>query len=395
MNRFMRAGTGLLLVAIFGLSLYGFQCSSPNVTGGKLYLQQYEQSKDVKKLEMAIESFQKEINTNPANAEAWYWMGLTYGLKKDYLKLQESWAKSLQAGQSMKNDIDSRSPGVVREAIYQGQTTLQKAQIKKDKSLYQDAANYFKAANLLIPDTSAKYYGFYNYALTQLNLGNNSEAMAAFQQQLKSFPIPGAYKLMGDLTINEGLELKKAGDEAKAKDKFNSAITLLEQGTTKFPENSDLNQSYLNALVLSGRAQEAAPKIKAFADGNPKDKMSQYAYGTLCLETKDFEPATQYLEKAIQIDGKFENAIYNVAIAYLKWGLKIQTDNQGKEEGRQSNEHKALFQKATDHAKKLIEMKPDDTMYLELMAKLYTAVGNAAEAQKCYEKLDALKSKQK
>ena len=47
-------GAGLIL------STLGFQCASPNITGGKMYYQQYMNSKDTTKLNLAFEMFQKE-----------------------------------------------------------------------------------------------------------------------------------------------------------------------------------------------------------------------------------------------------------------------------------------------------------------------------------------------
>ncbi len=395
MNRSMRAGSLLLLITVIGISTMGFQCSSPNVTGGKLYIQQYDQSKDVKKLDLAIESFQKELNQNPNSAEAWYWIGLANGLKKDYLKLQEAWTKSLALGPVMKSEIESRAPGVVREAIYQGQNTLQKAQIKKDKALYTDAANYFLAANRLLPDTAAKFYGFYNFALAQLNLGDQALAVSSLEEQVKRFPMAGAYKLLGDLIMNEGQTLNKENKTDQAKEKFTRALTVLEAGSTAFPENADISGSLLSAYIMTGRAQEARVKFKSFADANPKDRNAQYAFGTLCLETKDYDNAVAYLDKAITIDGKYENALYNISVSYFRWGIKVRDEAQAKDDMNVGTAYKDIILKAVPYATKLNEIKVDDQAYVDLLAKIFASVGDANKAKEWFEKLDKLKATQK
>ena len=76
----------------------GFQCSSPNITSGKLYLQQYQQSKNQEKLDKALEAFTKETQEKPNSAEGWYWLGHVYAEKKQYKKLQESWEKAQSLG---------------------------------------------------------------------------------------------------------------------------------------------------------------------------------------------------------------------------------------------------------------------------------------------------------
>ena len=98
MKQFSLMRSALVAAVLFGLATMGFQCSSPNITSGKLYLQQYQSSKNKEKLEKAQEAFDKEITEKPNSAEGWYWIGHVYAEKKEYGKLQEAWSKAQQLG---------------------------------------------------------------------------------------------------------------------------------------------------------------------------------------------------------------------------------------------------------------------------------------------------------
>ena len=68
----MKQPTVLILIMLFlsALSFTGFQCGSAESTSAKLYIQRGD-------LEAAEASLKKEVDKNPANAEAWWLLGHT------------------------------------------------------------------------------------------------------------------------------------------------------------------------------------------------------------------------------------------------------------------------------------------------------------------------------
>ena len=150
----------LLTLVLVGMATMGFQCSSPNITSGKLYLQQYQSSKNKEKLDKAEEAFRKEVEQKPNSSEGWYWLGHVYAEKKEYRSLQESWAKAEKLGGKSNAEIDQYRVSYWGQAFNPGANTLKKAQIAKNAKLYGEAAEAFEAATLLQADSSSKYNAY-------------------------------------------------------------------------------------------------------------------------------------------------------------------------------------------------------------------------------------------
>jgi len=382
-----------LAVCMIVLSTTGFQCSSPNITSGKMYFQQYQSSKDTSKLNLAIDMFQKEVNEKPNSAEGWYWLGFTSGLKKDYTRLQQSWKVSKSLGPQMASEIETNTPYFWQQAYIQGTTSYKKAGLKKDKSLYQDAAAMLTAAAALSPATTARYDAFIILAYAHMQAGNDAQAVAALEEQNRRKPHPEAFRLLGQMKVNEANRLKQSGKTAESGAAYDEAITYLNGAVAKFPENSDLNQELLNAYVSAGRIVEAKEKFKNFADSNPLDKMAQYAYGTVLLETKEYEAAATYLQKAVDIDPKFENAVYNSCVAHLRWGIRTRDEESSANPEKQPTAYKAVLERALPNLKSLLALKADALPNWELAGKIYASLGLSTEAQEAYKKADALRDK--
>src|ERR1035437_4907767 len=65
-----------------------FDCSSAQITGAKLYIQQ-------KQYDKAKETLLKEVADNPLSDEAWYLLGGLYGQDGDYVKMVQDYDKSI------------------------------------------------------------------------------------------------------------------------------------------------------------------------------------------------------------------------------------------------------------------------------------------------------------
>ncbi|MDH7514585.1 MAG: tetratricopeptide repeat protein [Bacteroidota bacterium] len=382
-----------VVFALVLLATTGFQCSSPNITSGKMYFQQYQNSRDTAKLNLAIEAFQREVTEKPNSAEGWYWLGFAYGIKKDYIRLEQAWKKSKSLGPAMASEISNNTPYFWQQAYLQGTTTYKKAGLKKDKSLFREAAETLQAAGALAPDTSAKYEAFIIEAYARLQAGDEEGAVKALEKQNMHKPHPEAHRFLGQLMVTKANRLKNEGKTKEAENAYSEAINYLNTAVLSFPNHSELNQEMLNAYVAAGRIVEAKERFHAFADNNPKDKMAQYAYGTVLLETKEYEAAAGYLQKAIDLDPKFENALYNSCVAYLRWGIKVRDEESAANPEKQPVKYKQILEKALPNLKTLLEMKPDVLANWELAGKIYASLGMTNEAEEAYRKADELRSK--
>lgn len=394
MKRYSSLGMALVIVASLSLGTMGFQCSSPNITSGKLYYQQYQNSKDPAKLDAALQAFEKEAQEKPNSAEAWYWIGMMHGEMKQFLKLHESWEKSKSLGEATKKDIAQNTQYFWGQAFNTGASTFKKAQIKKDAKLYQEAAETFRAATLLMPDSSAKYGGYINYAFALMAQDKYDEAIVPLEEQLRRHPNADAYRALASIYTDKARLLKKDEKTAEANAMYDKAIATLNEAMIKFPDDADLNQELLNTYIAAGRLLEATPKFKEFAEKNPSDKSAQYAFGTVLLEAKDFEQAVVYLKRAAAIDPGFDNAHYNICVAYLRWGVKVRDDEETQKK-EDVSAYKGIIQNALPSLETLLKSKPDVPANWDLAGKIYASLGMTKEAQAAYEKLDALRKEGK
>lgn len=381
----------LVATVLIGLSTMGFQCSSPNITSGKLYLQQYQSSKNQEKLDKAQEAFEKEITEKPNSAEGWYWIGHVHAEKREYGKLQEAWSKAKQLGGKTTQEIENYRLSYWGQAFNHGANTFKKAQLTKSDALYKEAAETFGAAVMLEPDSSAKYNAYVYQAFALMGMGDTEAAREPLAKQIEENPTAEAYSALGQLMVMDANAAKKAGDTEGATAKYDEALTLLNRAIADFPENPDLNNELLNTYIAADRVKEAVEKFKTYADSNPKDAGAQYAAGTALLQINEYEDAATYLERALNIDPENASALYNVAVAYLRWGANVRSADDSTDPDAKQTDFKSIIKKAIPFLQKLVEMQPDVASNWDLAGKIYATIGMTKEAEDAYNKADALR----
>ena len=381
----------MLTLVLVGMATMGFQCSSPNITSGKLYLQQYQSSKNKEKLDKAEEAFQKEVTQKPNSSEGWYWLGHVYAEKKEYRQLQESWAKAEKLGGKSTAEIDQYRVLYWGQSFNYGANTLKKAQIAKNAKLYEQAAEAFEAATLLQADSSAKYNAYVYLAFSLMGMEKFDEAKAPLQKQIDTNPSPEAYSALGQLMGIEANTLKKDGKEEAAAAKYDETLTLLNRAITDFPNNADLNNELLNTYIAADRVTEAVDKFSSYADNNPKDASAQYAAGTAMLQVKKYEEATGFLARAVALEPQNASALYNLCVGYLRWGIGIRDADDSTDPDATQKDYKTIIEKSLPHMKSLLDIQPDNASNWDLAGKIYATIGMTKEAQEAYEKADELR----
>lgn len=380
----------LLAIVLVGMATMGFQCSSPNITSGKLYLQQYQQSKSPDKLDKALESFTKETVEKPNSAEGWYWLGHVHAEKKQYAKLQESWSKAQSLGGKVTEDINQYRIAYWGQAFNHGANTMKKAQIKKDQALYAEAAEAFEAATKLQPDSSAKYNAYVYLAYALMGMDRLEAAVAPLDEQLKRNPTAEAYSARGQMLTREASNLKAAGKTDEANKKYSESIDLLNRATADFPDNTELNNELLNAYIAANRVTEAVTKFQNYAEKNSGEVSAQYAAGTALLQVSKFEDAVKYLERASTLEPKNTSVLYNLTVAYLRWGISIRDKNNENPDAPPAD-YKSIVSKAVPNVQRLCEIEPDNAVNWDLAGKVYASAGMTKEAADAYKKADELR----
>ena len=138
----------LLIVTGIALAIQFFGCGSVDFETAKLYIKQGKYNE-------ALPYLEKEVNKNPNNYEAWYWLGETKGMLKDYVGMNEAFERSLKISDKMAEDI--------RRTRYRyWGTHINNAipYIKEDDPNlrdYRKALDEYRMAVMAWPDTSLTY----------------------------------------------------------------------------------------------------------------------------------------------------------------------------------------------------------------------------------------------
>ncbi|MDT3696333.1 MAG: tetratricopeptide repeat protein [Ignavibacterium sp.] len=368
---------------MFSLVFVGYQCGSTEITSARLYIQQ-------KNWDKAIDVLQKEITKNPKSDEGFYLMGYVYGEKGSFSDMVQNYDKSLALSKNFeKNIIDSRkyfwaqsfNKGV---GLYQRgvkTTNSDSAQVFFDKSIAE-----FHSAILIEPDSGDTYK---NLAFVYLSKGDNDAAVDPLKKLIEKEKALDGYKFLGEIYYVNGTNLKNQGEDAKAKEEFNKAISVLEEGLKQYPNHSDLLLTLSNAYIGADRTNEAIEPFKKGVESDPQNKYYRYNYGVLLLGIEDFAGAEEQFKKAVEIDPEYDNAIYNLGVTYLKWGTYL--NKKADEEGKVSDEYKAKYQLALPYLEKAVQMKEATAQTWELLGRVYSVLGMQEEAANAFKKADEMR----
>lgn len=252
----------------------------------------------------------------------------------------------------------------------------------------------FESATVIEPDSAAT---FKNLAFVYLAGGETNKAIEPLKKLINLEKSEDGYKYLGELYYDQGtneknkyLTSKDPQDSLKAQEDFNNAIQVLEKGKADFPNNGDILLTLSNAYISAGKVDVAINAFKEGVEKDPNNQYYRYNYGVLLLGKNDFEDAVEQFKKAIDIAPDYQNAIYNLAVTYVKWGTAINKENEDK--GIMDNtQYKDKFQQALPYLEKSVQLEPKNAIVWDLLGKVYSVLGMENDAQNAFNKADALR----
>ncbi len=381
--------TSLSALLIF-LSFTAFQCASTELTSAKLYIQQ-------KKYDKAQEVLQKEIQKNPQSDEGHYLLGHLYGEQANYAKMNEHFAKSLETSNRFAENIKSYRQNYWANEFNKGVNLYNRAgkvtSQDSSKNYFLKASDAFRNAVIIMPDSSASYQ---NLSFTLRRAGEDEKAVQIFEDLNKTNKSAATSKMLADNYLYVGQKFMdsykengNAQDSVKAMSYFNNAVTMLEEETKNNPNDNDLLVLLSSAYISAKKTDVALNTFKAVVEKNPENAQFRYNYGVLLLEAKDFTGSVEQFEKAIEIDPKFESALYNLSVAYLRWGSELR--NKAEENKTTDPAANQKFEGAMQSLERLVEINPNEVAYWETLAKVYALLGKNDQAKDAFDKADSLR----
>ena len=380
----------IALFILGGLVFSGFQCSSTEMTSAKLYIQQ-------KNYDKALEALKKEVEKNPKSDEGWYYMGVVYGEKEQYDNLIESFDKSLSVSKKFETNINDSKRYFWANLFNKGVGLFQRGTSTENadsaKIFYDKSIQAFEFAVRMQPDSASTYK---NLAFVYMNTQQYDKAIPALEKLIEKDKAIDGYRFLGEIHYNKGTLAKSRYAETKAVDdslqylkNFNQAISVLEEARRLYPNDSDILLLLSNSYIAANKIDVAIDAFKAGVLQDPGNKYYRYNYGVLLLGSGSFTEASEQFSKAVEIDPSYQNAIYNLAVTYVRWGTAI--NKEAEEKAETNPEGKKKYEMALPYLEKVVEMDPQNAAIWELLGRVYTVLGMQDDASEAFKKADSLR----
>jgi tetratricopeptide (TPR) repeat protein len=375
---------------LLGIMFLGFQCSSTELNSAKLYIQQ-------KNWDKALESLKADVEKNPKSDEGYYLMGTVYSELDKTEEMIDAFNNSLAISDKFADKISEYKAYQWANNYNKGVSLFQRGNKTEDKDsskmFYDMAIDAYNKAAILEPDSGLT---FRNLAFVYLTTGKTEESIEPLKRLIELEKAEEGYQYLGEvyytLGANKMNEFKNSGnkeDSIKAIDYYNKGIAVLEEGLKKYPENTDMLNYKTQSYIGANRIEEALNSAKAQEEKQPDNAVYHYNYGVLLLNVENYEQAEQQLLKAVEINPNYENAIYNLAVTYVKWGTAL--NKEAEAQGVLSEDYKQKYQKALPYLEKVVEKDQKNAQIWELLGKVYSVLGMTEDANNAFKKADELK----
>lgn len=379
----MKRVMSIILLFSIVLGFSAFQCSSTELTSAKLYIQQKNYAK-------AAEALQKEVEKNPKSDEGFYLLGFIQGEQGNIKEMLDSFEKSSAISNKFAAKVDESKKYHWADGFNKGVHTFNKASKYGDtdsaKTIFEEAIVKFNNAIMCQPDSADTYK---NLAFAYINMGDRDAAVEPYKKVVELTKAEDAYVQLADLYLQKGLELQSEGDSTAATEKFESTIATLEEAKKLYPNNGDILLLLSNSYIAANQLDVAKDAFKEGVDKEPENKFYRYNYGSLLLNAGELEEAAVQLEKALEIDPEYENAIYNLAVTNVKWGAVIREKMEA--EDNVTDAYKEKFQNALPLLEKYLTVKEEEGAVWDLLGKVYANLGMADKSKEAFEKADLYK----
>lgn len=362
----------------------------PNVTGAKLYIQQ-------NKLDKALRVLLKEVEqVNPKNEDAWYLLGYIYARQEQYDKMVEAFDKAVELKPKFRKENKgvkiSKDSGTEFHSKFGADMIKQMVwgkSFNKGVKFFNDALNAptdslrtayfeqaalgFKAAGMIQPDSSMS---FRNMAAAYMNLGKYEESISPLKVALERNPRDNEIKtLLAQVYMASG--------------KDSLAMPMFEQLWADGVHSEEVADFLARGHMKAGDMDGAQAIYKEAIEANPNNYNFRYNYGTILLESKDYDAAIEQLTKAYEFSPESADINYNLGAAYLNRGV---AKREALPEDSQDKAYVEDFRLALPYLEKSTKINPDDTNTWFALGRIAGQLDKIALAGYAFSKGEPTKS---
>ncbi len=259
-------------------------------------------------------------------------------------------------------------------------------------------------------DDKAEFNQIKYFAGMTANLAGESAQSKALLNELydDGYDDPDLYKALYDATINDDEE-KAMKIMAEGKEKISAKLAKIDRNdaeneaeiTRLEAANTGLLFSEINYYLGKGQLEVLETKLKQAIEKEP-DNISLYStlgkvYDDLYQQKDEqdyFDKAKNYYEKAIEIDGKYLNAVYNLGALYFNKAASLSKKMNDTADMKLYNELKgqvdSMFGSALPYFLQAEGIDGSDRNTLIALKELYANTDKLDKATEYKKKIEAL-----
>jgi tetratricopeptide (TPR) repeat protein len=323
----------LFAMLLIGLMTQGFQCGSPDFTGAKVQ----EQNRNYPE---AARLYEKEVQKNPANFEAWFRLGRVRGMElNDYAGMNQAFRESEKLSNVYSNDIRALRMHFWVQYINSGVTNKNHAS-KDSMEYYDKAIQDYKTANAAWPDTSITYLYLAGAYKGKDDLDSTIVYLTKMWDADRD---KESYKSVGRIYVQQGLDKKEKFKTANAeKLKLQKNLKEIDKGSYK----GDVTQAF-------GQPDSPPKKVKK----DPKKEEWIYSKYSLTFTLEGERVINRKIDKPIDL--QIDSTSYFAAVVY--------------------------FNKAVSIFEEIKKIDPKDNENLNLLLQAYYEADRTVEATKTFK----------
>ncbi len=183
--------------------------------------------------------------------------------------------------------------------------------------------------------------------------------------------------------------------------KNDEALTIIEKGLAKFPNNAKLKEYQGTALYASGKTDQFMQNLKDQLAKNPNDATNWYNLGV--LQSKNTETSNEAIasfQKAIELKPDFANAYQNLVYTVIGDDEKAVNEINALRKTKPDDATKLIearkerFNKALPYGEKWLQAMPNDLTAVQTLRDIYNTTRNTAKANEMKAKEAELQAKQ-
>jgi len=326
----------LLVTGIVFALIAGCSGGNPNVSAAQDALDAGNPDGALSSIETALEQDSANVEAYQLKAQILRQMADTTMSPDEYKELyrraRQAEEKAIQFDPSVESNLQGSRELAYFQQIQSGAKAFQRGQKRNDSTSFRQAAAFFGAAGAVYPDSADAHL---NEAYSRIRMGQREEVIPVFETYVETADSvdANAYTLLGRLYLGNG--------------QIDEAVSLLEEGSSEYPESDDIQSLLLNAYQQSGDTDKAMASYREQVQRSPENSTYRYNYGSLLLQRDQFDKAIKQLKKAVELDPSKANAQYNLGAAYVNKAAAANDSistirDQIREEGRQQpNEEEA------------------------------------------------------